>query len=47
LSNIKILHPPKSLIFYGYAEVSYIPRQYSGMTGMNLNIENNMLHLLC
>jgi len=46
LGNIKILHPPKNSISYGYAEVSFISRQYSETTGMNLNIENNMLRLL-
>jgi len=29
LGNIKILHPPKTSISYGYAKVSSIPRQYS------------------
>jgi len=29
LGNIKILYPPKNSIFYGYAKVSFISRQYS------------------
>jgi len=29
LGNIKILHPPKNSISYGYPKMSFIPRQYS------------------
>jgi len=47
LGNIKFLHPPKNSISYGNAEVSFIPRQYSGTTDMNLNIENNITVISC
>jgi len=29
LGNIKFLHPSKNSISYGYATVSFIPRQYN------------------
>jgi len=40
----------KDTLFWNRLQMSYIPCQYSWdytATGMNMSIENNMLHLLC